>query len=73
MSAMEMRDPDRCPKCKKRGGVIDSRNAGRGYRRRRHVCAKCKRRWTSWQTLLNPFLLAKLTGLAGEITKSITR
>lgn len=63
---VKLPDPERCPLCKKRGRVIDTRlvnRLGRGvakqgqglcYRRRRHRCRTCKARWTSFQTTIDP-------------------
>ena len=63
---VKLPDPERCPFCKKRGIVVDTRmvhRQGRGiaksgaglcYRRRRHQCATCKTRWNSYQTTIDP-------------------
>lgn len=47
-------NPDICRGCGTRGIVIASRRAALGYRRRRHVCRTCGRRWTSYQSLVHP-------------------
>lgn len=50
---IRLRDPEECPHCHVPGRVIRSRRAA-GYRRRRHQCCACPRRWTSYQMLVNP-------------------
>ena len=47
-------DPETCRACGIEGQVIESRRSNHGYRRRRHECPCCGRRWTSYQTILNP-------------------
>lgn len=52
---VKLADPERCPLCKKRGRVVNSRNISHlGYRRRRHKCVTCKVKWNSFQTLIDP-------------------
>ncbi len=48
-----MPDPNTCGTCRGRGQVIESRSYP-GYRRRRHVCAACGRRWTTFESFLDP-------------------
>jgi hypothetical protein len=50
----KLRDPERCPKCNRRGIVIDSRKRKGGYRTRRHRCGPCKVTWPSYQTTIDP-------------------
>jgi transcriptional regulator NrdR family protein len=57
MKPLTLHDPERCRVCEQRGKVIDSRVSPRGYRRRRHICLSCERRWTSYQSLI-PFSMA---------------
>ena len=57
--AVILPDPELCPECSERGRVYDSRNDGRGYRHRRHVCVS-GHRWQSWQTVLPPHEQNKL-------------
>lgn len=49
-----LRDPETCRICQARGRVVNSRRSSLGYRRRRHECPICLRRWTSWQSLISP-------------------
>mgnify|MGYP000845587951 CR=1 FL=1 len=46
-------DPDTCRACGARGRVINTRRYPE-YRRRRHECPCCGRRWNSYETRLNP-------------------
>jgi transcriptional regulator NrdR family protein len=46
-------DPERCPQCRQKGAVVDSRMRV-GYRRRLHRCATCKLRWPSYQYVISP-------------------
>lgn len=51
--AIQLRDPEACPRCGKRGRVV--RSVPRvGYRYRRHKCGYCAKIWGSWQSLINP-------------------
>jgi 5-methylcytosine-specific restriction endonuclease McrA len=49
-------DPERCRDCGVKGQVIDSRMCI-WYRRRRHRCPKCRARWSSFESLVNPNVL----------------
>ena len=46
-------DPARCPKCHRRGRVVDARER-KGYIRRRHRCVPCRIYWLSYQTVVHP-------------------
>lgn len=56
--APPLRDPDACPYfcCRGRTRVLSKRHRADGVVRRRHACT-CGRRWTSWQSLLDPRLV----------------
>lgn len=67
---VKLPDPQLCPRCKRKGVVVESRmvnrlgkgkhakvGAGACYRRRRRRCAVCKLRWTSFETTINPMRL----------------
>lgn len=45
--------PESCPACDTHGRVIDTRRKT-AYTWRRHVCPACNRRWTTWQTTVDP-------------------
>lgn len=47
-------DPENCRACAVRGRIVESRKSAHGYRRRRHVCPTCARRWSTWQSVINP-------------------
>ena len=47
-------DPEICRVCRAKGVIIDSRRVALGYRRRRHTCRTCGRRWTSYESLVHP-------------------
>ena len=66
---MTLPDPDRCPTCGARSAVTDSRNEGRGYRRRRHVCLTCKTRWPTWETRINPKRLKPAPTIRSDSTR----
>jgi len=45
--------PDVCERCGVDSMIVDTR-PGRGYRRRRHRCPACGRRWNSYETRIHP-------------------
>lgn len=44
--------PETCPLCHVRADLIDSRLRV-GFRRRRYRCGRCKRKWNTYETVLN--------------------
>lgn len=62
---MVLPDPEVCRECGQRGHVIRSFR-GHGYRRRRHECPRCQRRWTTYQTVLNPRRIKLVQRRAGQ-------
>lgn len=52
---VKLPDPEKCKVCNLEGTLIDSRLATeKGYRRRRRRCPKCRRRWNTYETTVNP-------------------
>lgn len=52
--AMQLRDPEACPRCHvRRSRVIDSRRR-RGYRRRLHRCRICGQVWPVFSSVIDP-------------------
>lgn len=52
-SSLTLRNPELCPACRLRGRVRDTRIEA-GYRIRRYGCVVCERRWSSYETVLDP-------------------
>lgn len=47
--------PEKCPKCgKAENEIIRTRIADAGFRYRRRKCHHCKKRWNTYETMLNP-------------------
>jgi hypothetical protein len=52
-----LRNPEACPHpgCNGKTHVLSKRDVeDRGWIRRRHECSQCKRRWRSYQSLIDP-------------------
>lgn len=52
-----LRNPEHCPRPGCAGmktHVIETRDVDSGWIRRRHQCSRCKLRWASWQSLIDP-------------------
>lgn len=50
---IKLPDPQSCKRCGRRGRVVDSRMRD-GYRLRRRQCGACLRRWSTYETLIDP-------------------
>lgn len=61
---MTLRDPDVCT-CGAPGHLV-KRRRGKGFLSRRHACARCGHRWTSYQSLINPKKLRLMPVVMGS-------
>jgi transcriptional regulator NrdR family protein len=60
----------KCPECGNRSAVIDSRETEITVRRQRE-CVTCKRRWTTWETIVSPeTVLAIMRKSMQQITRA---